>query len=245
MSGTLLNSSSLILCLSLAVGAAATLGAGCSSSDATDAAAGQSSGGKTGKAGAHSTAEAGDGAVEQAGAPGEGGAIDMESGGTSAAGTTAAGAGRSAGGSSSGGTHAGGSGGKAGSVSAEAGAPESEAGAAGASEPMPDPNAAAKARALELINGLEPVRRCTTCHQSDYAGLGFYPNLTPDETNGIGGWSDAQIKAAIHDGKRNDGTTLCLAMERYPFSATQLDDLVIYLRSIPANAKKNSAVCPH
>lgn len=242
MSGTRLNSTSLILWLSLAVGAVAT-GAGCSSSDVTDAVAGQSGGGKAGKAGSHSTAEAGDATDEQAGAPGEGGTTEMASGGTSAGGLPPGGAGRSAGGTSSAGAHAGGSSGKAGAVSAEAGA--AEAGTAGASEPTPDPNAEAKERALALINGLEPVRRCTTCHQPDYAGLGFYPNLTPDETNGIGSWSDAQIKAAIHEGKRNDGGTLCLAMERYPFSATELDDLVIYLRSVAANPKKNSAVCPH
>jgi hypothetical protein len=39
-------------------------------------------------------------------------------------------------------------------------------------------------------------------------GLAFAPNITPDRETGIGGWSDAQIIAAIREGKRPDGSII-------------------------------------
>src|SRR5262249_44226678 len=39
-------------------------------------------------------------------------------------------------------------------------------------------------------------------------GTVFVPNITPDAETGIGKWTDAQITAAIRDGKRPDGTII-------------------------------------
>src|SRR5271156_5851285 len=36
----------------------------------------------------------------------------------------------------------------------------------------------------------------------------YAPNITPDRETGIGGWTDAQIIAAIREGKRPDGTVI-------------------------------------
>ncbi|HEX5660837.1 MAG TPA: FG-GAP-like repeat-containing protein [Polyangiales bacterium] len=85
---------------------------------------------------------------------------------------------------------------------------------------------------------------CVSCHQADYSGLGFYPNITPDTTNGIGSWSDAEIKAAITDGVDDEGDDLCQLMQRYEFTASELDDLVAFLKSLPAKTKKITGMCP-
>jgi hypothetical protein len=85
---------------------------------------------------------------------------------------------------------------------------------------------------------------CVSCHQKDYAGAGFYPNITPDKTHGIGGWTDTQIKTAISEGIDDEGDALCALMQKYDFSASELDDLVAFLKSLPANPKKITASCP-
>jgi hypothetical protein len=36
---------------------------------------------------------------------------------------------------------------------------------------------------------------------------------------------------------------LCNTMERYDFTDPQLDDLVVFLRSLPANSKKITSQC--
>lgn len=61
-------------------------------------------------------------------------------------------------------------------------------------------------------------------------------NITPDRDTGIGAWSDAEIKAALIDGVRPNGTPLATVMP-YPFyrimTANDLDAIVAYLRSVP------------
>jgi hypothetical protein len=34
------------------------------------------------------------------------------------------------------------------------------------------------------------------------------PNITPDPETGIGGWTDAEIAAAIREGRHRDGSTI-------------------------------------
>jgi hypothetical protein len=242
MSRIHLRSNTLVLWLSLtAVAAASALSVGCSSSDSgTEGGAGSSSGGRGGAVGASgsSSSEAGEPAV--GGETGEGGREDEPAGGT----TGTAGKPGTAG--SAGTTETGGSGGTAagGSSGAGEGGEPGEGGAAGSPDVADPEVAAAQARALVLINGLSNARKCTTCHDVSYQGSGFFPNITPDVTNGIGSWSDEDIKVAIRDGKDKDGVTLCATMERYAFTDEQLSDLVIYLKHLPPVSKKISAKCP-
>ena len=99
-----------------------------------------------------------------------------------------------------------------------------------------------------------PVARCTDCHteprpgeparvgaggKSFYGpwGISVSANLTPDETSGLGEWSDAEIERAIRTGIARDGHKLFPPM---PFAAYRhiTDDdmaaLIAYLRSLPA-----------
>lgn len=85
---------------------------------------------------------------------------------------------------------------------------------------------------------------CGSCHQENFAGTAFYPNITPDVATGIGGWTDAQIIAAVTMGKGNDGARLCALMQRYSFSEAELSDLLAYLRGIPAIENEIDSVCP-
>jgi hypothetical protein len=62
-------------------------------------------------------------------------------------------------------------------------------------------------------------------------------NITPHREHGIGAWSDAEIKAAITQGKRPDGTALKPPMPYAMYarmSEQDLDAVVAYLRTIPA-----------
>lgn len=103
-----------------------------------------------------------------------------------------------------------------------------------------------------------PVGHCMECHtpfaapgQVDMTRLGAggrtFPvftdpgaktvsrNITPDPDNGIGKWSDAQIKRAITAGIRPDGTRLVrtMAFDWYARIAPgDLDAIVAYLRSL-------------
>ena len=61
-------------------------------------------------------------------------------------------------------------------------------------------------------------------------------NITPDPENGIGKWSDADIKRAITEGVRPDGAKLVrtMAFDWYArIAPADLDALVAYLRSLP------------
>ena len=61
------------------------------------------------------------------------------------------------------------------------------------------------------------------------------PNITQDVTYGIGGWTDAQIKAALSRGERPDGSQLASPMP-WRYLATMrdedLDAIVAYLRQL-------------
>lgn len=99
------------------------------------------------------------------------------------------------------------------------------------------------------------IAHCAECHTPfakdlpDYSNLGkggrefkgpwgvsVSRNITSHKTAGLGGWSDAEIKAAITQGVRRDGTKLKPPMA-YPLYATMTDaDLsavVAYVRTLP------------
>lgn len=69
-------------------------------------------------------------------------------------------------------------------------------------------------------------------------GLGVFhgPNLTPDKETGLGGWTNAQIVAAITRGRRPDGRQLAPVMP-YPALAAltpaDADAIAVYLKSLP------------
>jgi len=120
-----------------------------------------------------------------------------------------------------------------------------------------DPAAVARGKYLVTISG------CNDCHTPGYffgkpdmarflggsevgfemPGLGvFYgPNLTPDKATGLGNWTDAQIVAAIQEGKRPDGRMLAPSMPWHAFAALTKPDvnaIVAFLRSLPLVANK-------
>ena len=69
-------------------------------------------------------------------------------------------------------------------------------------------------------------------------GLGVFvpPNLTSDAETGLGGWSDAEIVAAVTEGVRPDGRILAPMMPYHSYSALTPEDaqaLVDYLRTVP------------
>ena len=70
------------------------------------------------------------------------------------------------------------------------------------------------------------------------------PNITPDRATGIGGWADAQIKAAIQDGVHPNGSPLAPIMPfafYKVFTTGDLDAVVAYLKSVPAISNKTQA----
>jgi mono/diheme cytochrome c family protein len=96
---------------------------------------------------------------------------------------------------------------------------------------------------------------CKTCHDpgdGSYSGstktvaVGhqiFGKNLTPDPQNGIGSWTDAQVVAAIKTGVAANGSTLCSVMPRWAgmLSDEEINDIVAFLRTLPAVAKATPA----
>jgi hypothetical protein len=65
-------------------------------------------------------------------------------------------------------------------------------------------------------------------------------NITPHRTQGIGEWTDDEIKTAITQGISRNGRKLAPIMA-FPYyqnmSDEDLDALIVYLRSIPAQPK--------
>lgn len=255
MSRIHLTSNTLLLWLSLSAAGAcsALVSVGCSSSDVpstTPGAAGKGGAGHSG--GAPATDDGGN--ESDAGQTSTGGVPDeTEDPGEGSEGgrVVQSGGGKGGKGGSGGAPSAGGTGSAAGGSSNTAEGGKSgetedpgEGGAGGAPDTVDPEITAAQARALDLINSLTPVRRCSTCHDATYRGVGFYPNITPDVETGIGSWSEDDIKVAIRDGKDKDGKTLCATMERYPFSEAQLSDLAIFLKHIPPVSKKITSKCP-
>jgi len=67
-------------------------------------------------------------------------------------------------------------------------------------------------------------------------GVSTSRNITSHKTAGIGNWTDAQIKTAITEGKRPDGTPLKGPMGYQYYAKMTPDDLdavVAYLRTVP------------
>jgi mono/diheme cytochrome c family protein len=102
---------------------------------------------------------------------------------------------------------------------------------------------------------LARVGHCAGCHTArggaPYAGgtaiatpfgTVHAPNLTPDAATGIGRWSAADFRRALHEGRSADGRLLAPACP-YPHftrvAAADLDDLHAYLKSLPAVAQPN------
>ena len=70
------------------------------------------------------------------------------------------------------------------------------------------------------------------------------PNITPDRETGIGRWSDAEIIAAIRDGRRPDGSIIGppMPIELYrEISDTDVKAIVAYLRSVKPVSNKVAA----
>ena len=62
-------------------------------------------------------------------------------------------------------------------------------------------------------------------------------NITSSKTAGLGDWTDAEIKTAITDGKRKDGTPLKgpMGFQYYAkMTDADLDAVIAYLRTVPA-----------
>lgn len=104
---------------------------------------------------------------------------------------------------------------------------------------------------------VESIAGCGNCHTPqgpngplsgktlagglEFAHPGFFTaystNITPDPETGIGKWTDAQLKVAIREGRRPDGTAIRPPMpfELYRGLAdADLDAIVAYLRTVPA-----------
>jgi mono/diheme cytochrome c family protein len=68
-------------------------------------------------------------------------------------------------------------------------------------------------------------------------GVSVSRNITSHKTSGIGAWSDAEIKRAITEGVRKDGSKLKPPMGFAWYarmSAADLDAIVTYLRTVPS-----------
>jgi mono/diheme cytochrome c family protein len=73
-------------------------------------------------------------------------------------------------------------------------------------------------------------------------GTIFSSNLTPDVGTGIGGWTPAEFRRALHNGRSRDGRLLYPAFPYDSYtriSAEDADALFAYLRSLPAVAQPN------
>jgi mono/diheme cytochrome c family protein len=69
------------------------------------------------------------------------------------------------------------------------------------------------------------------------------PNITPDAETGIGKWTDAQIIAAIREGKRPDGTIIGPPMPIALYREMADDDvnaILAYMRSVKPVANKTA-----
>ena len=100
---------------------------------------------------------------------------------------------------------------------------------------------AADPAAIERGKYLVTIAGCNDCHTPGYflgkpdmarylggsdvgfemPGLGVFvgPNLTPDKETGLGGWTDAQIVAALQKGVRPDGRMLAPIMPWHAFAS--------------------------
>jgi mono/diheme cytochrome c family protein len=68
-------------------------------------------------------------------------------------------------------------------------------------------------------------------------GTFYVPNISPDQRDGIGGWSEADFVTALWDGTAPDGSHLFPAFPYTSFRHMQLNDvrdLFAYLKTLPA-----------
>ena len=68
-------------------------------------------------------------------------------------------------------------------------------------------------------------------------GVSTSRNITSSKTAGLGDWTDAEIKTAITQGKRKDGTPLKgpMGFQYYAkMTDADLDAVIAYLRTVPA-----------
>ena len=68
-------------------------------------------------------------------------------------------------------------------------------------------------------------------------GVSMSRNITSSKTAGLGDWTDAEIKTAITQGKRKDGTPLKgpMGFQYYAkMTDADLDAVIAYLRTVPA-----------
>lgn len=73
-------------------------------------------------------------------------------------------------------------------------------------------------------------------------GTFYGTNITPDRETGIGAWSDAQIVAAIRTGDRRGQGVTAPVMPYYQYAGMadrDVEDLVAYLRTLPAVRREN------
>ncbi len=126
----------------------------------------------------------------------------------------------------------------------DSGATPGDAGTTTDAGPSTTDAGGATSAAVARGKALADENLCVSCHQANYAGAGFYPNITPDKNTGIGDWSDDEIKKAITEGVDADGDKLCALMQKYMFSASELSDLVAFLKSNAAVSKNITGMCP-
>jgi len=121
------------------------------------------------------------------------------------------------------------------------------------------PDAATPASTDQVARGAYLARagNCMGCHTerggAAYAGgrgvptpfgTVFAPNLTPDKTSGLGGWTAAEFWRALHNGRARDGRLLYPAFP-YPnytrVTRADSDAIFAYLRSLPTVTQANRA----
>lgn len=118
--------------------------------------------------------------------------------------------------------------------------------------------ARADASAIERGRYLVELMQCSNCHTpgallgrpdrnaylagSDIGwemprlGIFYGPNLTPDAATGLGDWTEADIIAAMREGRRPDGRLLAPSMPSRSFAVLSDDDaaaIARYLKSLP------------
>lgn len=120
-------------------------------------------------------------------------------------------------------------------------------------KPAPAPLSPAQAKLVARGAYVASISGCAVCHAERVAfgvkprpfaggftsgqrtGLWRAPNITQDKKYGIGAWTDAEIIAAVREGKRPDGSQLYAVMPFTYFNAMTDSDaqaLVAYLRTI-------------
>jgi len=99
---------------------------------------------------------------------------------------------------------------------------------------------------------------CQNCHGTDMSGVTvpltnypsgvelYPPNLTTDQTTGIGTWTDGQLEYAIQNGVDNQGEVLCPQMKHFAtITADEMSETIKFLRSLPPIKKTiPGSICP-